>query len=284
MRFKAKLVDISSIHKFTSVVSTVSHMAKMCALRLSPSTLYFIMNDTAAEGGATVWCEVNQSSLFEEFRIEGIEGSNDNIYLELCPENLVKAMRSAANAQMVKIKLTNKVTPCLTFEISLPSMVRSRKLIHDTPVTVIRQAEWDDYQEPQLQQYDISICMPSLKTVKNIVDKMKQFNSQIVISANSRGCMTLKVATDLVTTTTYFKGLEVEDLGNHSNASNCSNTPRTTEATLDIKKFLAFFHGQNINPTKVICNISDQRTVHFHLTQDDFSLEYLIPAIVTGEI
>ena len=63
-----------------------------------------------------------KSSLFEEFRIEGIEGSNDNIYLELCPENLVKAMRSAANAQMVKIKLTNKVTPCLTFEISLVSI------------------------------------------------------------------------------------------------------------------------------------------------------------------
>lgn len=52
---------------FLGVVSTVSHMAKMCALRLSPNTLYFIMNDTAAEGGATVWCEVNQVELSKAY-------------------------------------------------------------------------------------------------------------------------------------------------------------------------------------------------------------------------
>jgi hypothetical protein len=57
--------------------------------------------------------------LFEEFRIEGNEGSSDNIYLELLPDNLVKAMKSAGAAQVVKIKLTQKMTPCLTFEIIL---------------------------------------------------------------------------------------------------------------------------------------------------------------------
>ena len=42
------------------VVTTVSHMAKNCALRLTPNKLYFILNDTAAQGGVTIWCEVNQ--------------------------------------------------------------------------------------------------------------------------------------------------------------------------------------------------------------------------------
>ena len=42
------------------VVTTVSRMAKNCALRLTPHKLYFILNDTAAEGGVKIWCEVNQ--------------------------------------------------------------------------------------------------------------------------------------------------------------------------------------------------------------------------------
>ena len=61
-----------------------------------------------------------QSNFFDEYRIEGKDETN-NIYLELVPENLTRAMKSAGNAQAVKIKLTKKHTPCLTFEITLVS-------------------------------------------------------------------------------------------------------------------------------------------------------------------
>ena len=61
-----------------------------------------------------------QSNFFEEYRIEGKDESN-NIYLELIPENLMRAMKSASSAQAVKIKLTKKHAPCLTFEITLVS-------------------------------------------------------------------------------------------------------------------------------------------------------------------
>jgi HUS1 checkpoint protein len=61
---------------------------------------------------------VFQGNIFDEYRIEGVDESN-NIYLELMLENLSRAMRSAGNAQTVKIKLTKKHTPCLTFDITL---------------------------------------------------------------------------------------------------------------------------------------------------------------------
>ena len=61
-----------------------------------------------------------QSNFFEEYRIEGKDETN-NIYLELMPDNLTRAMKSASSAQAVKIKLTKKHTPCLTFEITLVS-------------------------------------------------------------------------------------------------------------------------------------------------------------------
>ena len=35
-------------------------MTKSCALRLTPAKIYFILNDSAAQGGVTVWCELNQ--------------------------------------------------------------------------------------------------------------------------------------------------------------------------------------------------------------------------------
>ena len=59
-----------------------------------------------------------QSNFFDEYRIEGKDETN-NIYLELAPDNLTRAMKSAGSAQAVKIKLTKKHTPCLTFEITL---------------------------------------------------------------------------------------------------------------------------------------------------------------------
>jgi len=64
---------------------------------------------------------VFQSNFFDEYRIEGKDETN-NIYLELVPENLTRAMKSAGSAQAVKIKLTKKHTPCLTFEITLVSV------------------------------------------------------------------------------------------------------------------------------------------------------------------
>ncbi|CAB4002528.1 checkpoint HUS1-like [Paramuricea clavata] len=240
-----------------------------------------INDEQSDEGGKNV-SRMVKSGLFEEFRIEGNEGSNDNIYLELYPDNLVKAMKSAANAQVVKIKLTKKITPCLTFEIILPAMVRSRTVTHDIPVTVIAEDQWDAYKEPQMPEYDVSICMPPLKTVRNIVDKMKHFNSQLVISANMSGYMTLKVITDMVSATTHFRDLDVEDLGREdSNTERSNSSQEMSEATVDIKKLLAFLHGQLVSPTKVICNIVHQRAVQFYLIHDDFSLQYFIPAIVT---
>ena len=35
----------------------------MCALRLTPTKLYFILTDNAAVGGVSIWCELTQVRL-----------------------------------------------------------------------------------------------------------------------------------------------------------------------------------------------------------------------------
>ncbi len=50
--------------------------------------------------------------------------------------------------------------------------------------------------------------MPSLKVVRNVVDRMKNLSNFVTVSANQNGEMKLQVETDMVAVGTYFQDLE----------------------------------------------------------------------------
>ena len=60
-----------------------------------------------------------QGHFFDEYAMEGVSPEANEIYLELSPENLLKALKTAQNAKWIKIKLTKKHAPCLTVEVDL---------------------------------------------------------------------------------------------------------------------------------------------------------------------
>ena len=62
-----------------------------------------------------------QSNFFDEYRMEGVAEDANEIYLEVTPDDIVRSMKTAHAAKSVKIKLTKKFSPCLTFEIELVS-------------------------------------------------------------------------------------------------------------------------------------------------------------------
>ena len=51
--------------------------------------------------------------------MEGLSKEYNEIYMEVVTESIVRSLKSAHNAKSMKIKLTKKETPCLTFEIEL---------------------------------------------------------------------------------------------------------------------------------------------------------------------
>lgn len=53
--------------------------------------------------------------------MEGVAAEHNEIYLELVPENLSRALKTAHNAKAVKMKLTNKHCPCLRVAVELVS-------------------------------------------------------------------------------------------------------------------------------------------------------------------
>lgn len=283
MRFRSKIVDVSCLNHFTRVVNTIAKLTKSCTLRLTICKLYFILTDKVANGGVSMWCELSQGNFFDEFQMEGVSAEHNDIYLELTPENLARALKTAQNAKAVKIKLTNKHCPCLTVAVELPSLSSSSRIVtHDIPVGVIPRRLWHDFREPSVPDFDVSIYLPVLKTMKNIVERMKNLSNFVVIEANRNGEMNLKIETDLVSVTTNFK-----DLGNPpwvsddtSQASTQDRDPEAmAEARVDIRKLLQFLAGQQVNPTKAICNIVNKRIVHFILLHEDVSLQYFIPAV-----
>ncbi|XP_015684676.1 checkpoint protein HUS1 isoform X2 [Protobothrops mucrosquamatus] len=258
MRFRSKIIDVGCLNHFSRVISTIAKLAKTCTLRLTLDKLYFILSDKVANGGVSMWCELNQINFFDEFQMEGVSAENNEIYLELAPENLSRAFKTAQNAKTVKIKLTNKQCPCLTVAMELSSLSTSSRFVtHDIPVRVIPRKLWNDFREPSVPNFD-------------------------VIEANLNGEMELKIETDLVCITTHFR-----DLGNppwvswhdSQNSTQERDPVNMAEARIDIKRLLQLLAGQQVNPTKALCNIVSKRIVHFILLHEDVSLQYFIPAL-----
>ncbi|KAG8510579.1 LOW QUALITY PROTEIN: Checkpoint protein HUS1 [Galemys pyrenaicus] len=259
----------------------IAKLAKTCTLRISPEKLNFILSDKVASGGVNMWCELEQENFFSEFQMEGISAENNEIYLELTSENLSRALKTAQNARALKIKLTNKHFPCLTISIELLSMSSSSRIVtHDIPVKVIPRKLWKDLQEPTVPASEVSIYLPGLKMMKSVVEKMRNISSRLIIEANLNGELNLKIETELVCVSTHFK-----DLGNpplaSENASQDRNPEQMAEVHIDIKKLLQFLAGQQVNPTKAICNIVNNKIIHFDLLYEDVSLQYFIPAFAT---
>nr|KAF6469584.1 HUS1 checkpoint clamp component [Molossus molossus] len=265
MKFRAKIVDAACLNHFTRVSCMVAKLARACTLRIRPHKLNFILPDTAAGGGVSMWCELPQE--------------NNEIYVELTTENLSRALRTAQNARALKVKLTNRHFPCLTVSIELVSVSSSSRMVtHDIPIKVIPRKLWKNLQEPTVPDCDVSIYLPVLKTMKSVVEKMKNISNHLIIEANLNGDLNLKIESELVCVTTHFK-----DLGNPPSASEGVSQDRSpaemAEVHVDIRKFLQFLAGQQVNPTKGVCNVVSHKMVHFDLLHEDVSLQYFIPAL-----
>ena len=61
-------------------------------------------------------CQLN---IFSEYLIDGMSEDANEIYLEVTPDDLLRAMKTAHTAKSVKIKLAKKFSPCLSIEVEL---------------------------------------------------------------------------------------------------------------------------------------------------------------------
>lgn len=186
----------------------------------------------------------------------------------------LSSLRVSHGAKSVKMKLTNKKSPCLTFEIQLSELSHSRFCVHDIPVSVIPRKEWTALQEPVVPNYDVSIQLPGLKLIRTVAERMKSLSSHIVLLANHEGALILKVETPEATVSTHFKNLIMENSGGDE-----ENTEEFFSARIDIRKFVQFLTSEQVNPSKVVCNIVDDKMVAMFLINEDIIMHYFLPAV-----
>lgn len=271
MKFRARLDDAVSITRLSNVVATLAKNVKVCVLRLSAGKVCFVIS---GKGSINMWCELNQSKFFSEYRIEGRDEHNE-IFLEVQMEQLARTLRNTSTALSVKMKLTKHNGAHLLIDIIQATVTGgNRNVVHEVPVNIVPQRLWPDYQEPDMPDIDVSIFLPPLKQVKTIIDRMKSLDNYITLSANMSGELNIRIETSTVTATTYFKNLM-----NHKFCDD-DELDKTVmyEARVDIKKLSHVLTG-HFNPIKVICNIVDGCGLQFFLLHQEVSLQYYIPAI-----
>uniref|UniRef100_H3D7M2 Checkpoint protein n=1 Tax=Tetraodon nigroviridis TaxID=99883 RepID=H3D7M2_TETNG len=284
MKFRGKIVNVACLNHFTRVITTISKLARSCVLRLTPDNLFFVLSGKVTNGGVSMWCELAQGNIFDEYQMEGVSSEDNEICLEVAPDNLFRALKTIQNAKSVKVKLTNKHCPCLTIAAELPTLSNvSRVVTHDIPVDVIPRRLWHEFKEPSVPDFHVSIYLPPLKTMKNVVDRMKNLSNFLIIEANLSGEMNLKIETDLVSVTTHFTALGNPPWGDEASQdggpSHSRDPADMAQARVDIRKLQQFLMGQQVNPSKAMCNIVHDTVVHLILLDEDVSLQYFIPAV-----
>nr|VZI27172.1 unnamed protein product [Spirometra erinaceieuropaei] len=94
MKFRVWTNDGSCIDHFSNLLATISGLAKNCVLRITKSSLNFIIRERSLQGGTEAWCELETPSLFSESVCDGLSAEQDEILLEVVPEQILHCLRS----------------------------------------------------------------------------------------------------------------------------------------------------------------------------------------------
>ncbi|XP_046821611.1 checkpoint protein HUS1 [Vespa crabro] len=272
MKFRCRMIDLTAMRDFTNIVTIISKISKQCILRLTTDEISF---NIGYDNIPVLWAELSQSHFFTEYIMSGVSEEQNEIYLEFESSMLARSLSSLRlQSKSVKIKLTNKLQPCLTFEIELSSSnVESRQCVHDVPVRVVPRKEWTAYKVPDISEFDISIDMPQLKYLRNIVERMKNMSSHLTLTADKTGMFILRVETDSANVSTHFQGLQVWSSGQTEDNFAIS-------ATIDVKKLLTFLSWDIVHPNSVRCNILENKIVNLFLDLAGYlKVRYFVPAI-----
>ncbi|CAL8120024.1 unnamed protein product [Orchesella dallaii] len=292
MKFRAKAVDLVFIRTFSQLLSALSRCSRNFVLRITPDKLIFVLSDKEAANAASsvsAWGEIPRDPYFSEYAMEGVSPEDNEIYLEISPEKIagcLSTLRSSHNVAGLKIKLTKKFVPCLTFETEFQSINSTPTCVHDVPVVLVVRRMWSHYQDPDVPPFDISVGMPELKMVRLALDRMKNLGPRLTIRASRQGKLSLSVDSYNVKCTVKFNDLRVYDLsdGDVQESENVEeditqNPNVQFSVEVDMKTIIQTISSDLQKPSNFIGSLCDTRRLHLYFLYGDISLQYSIPSV-----
>ncbi|XP_055356686.1 checkpoint protein HUS1-like [Paramacrobiotus metropolitanus] len=290
MKFRCKMSDLFSIQHFYRILQTVAKLCDTtCIVRMTPTRMFiFTKPASMIDGGAYVLAEMHPEVLFDEYNMVGYAPDANEIFIEVNPEVLLRGFRvPQKNAKYIKIKLTNRVGPCMCVESELPSMtMRSKFTTHDTPIIVLARSVWKDITPPEDIPTNIGHQLSSLKLFKTVVDRMRILGQVCATISASREKLSVDVGGP---TSEYEICSHFEDLENTVDSSVDTEDLTETEEEIalgnglysvkvDIRRLCAFLSAQQYSSNRVTLSIRHKRHLVLLLGDDNkFRLRFVLP-------
>lgn len=278
MRFKTRLV-IEKVPFLLRVIQVLDKLERRCIVHLcSPeSDLVRIVFQADAMGSVAAYTNFKRSEWFESYRIES---QNDNqIGLEMDVQNLLRALRSAAAADEILMKLSKKGVPVLTFEIRTPL----GPILQDIPVIVLSKVRLAEFEEPSYENVK-GFTLPPLASLHTVVDRMKGLSNELHMKARlaeQKASLTIRVLTDSVSVSTSYTDLSPvsydneEQSGSAPSQEDSENT--TVEATVELKSFSKSLYGHQVQPKHAICCVLPSCVMVHLIIPWDVLMTYYLP-------
>lgn len=141
-------------------------------------------------------------SIFRSFLVESKR--ENNIYLTVDILNVLQAFRSLDNE--CSMRLTKRGSqPLLSLGLDTDTMTT----VQEIPVVVAMDPRdlMEECNEPEVDNIEVKLRMPSLRVLKSIVEHMRALNSTVVLEGTVDGDFTISTSTIEVDMKTSFKGL-----------------------------------------------------------------------------
>ncbi|KAI9375855.1 checkpoint protein Hus1/Mec3 [Aspergillus egyptiacus] len=203
MRFRTQVVNTAT---FTKLVGSLSSLSKLCWMRLEESTVRFTI---IPDQGTQVWAQLPVESIFEDSEYI-FESNTGVINLEVPLAALHRALRSAAAAKWVQLRLTKKGKVALLAltirstswakgmnplgiddtaaapfpaeegaregSVSANSNATGRReretvITQEIPVRVLHESAVEGLHEPRCRDPDVHIILPDLFQLKSISER-----------------------------------------------------------------------------------------------------------------
>jgi HUS1 checkpoint protein len=190
---------------------------------------------SSSQDGLYACAELNAEHILENYIIQS--KNNDIIWMELQLQPFLACLKTLSSCSNIQIQLIKKDrTPYLQFQskkrinfgasntannagagrvMGLAESPSSRlmqsetqvDLVHDVACKLLSKAESDYLVLPELPEFKIPIMLPSVSTLKTIIDRMKKLSDTIDLSVNYRGQLNISISNIHFNVSTYFRNL-----------------------------------------------------------------------------
>ncbi|XP_053670467.1 checkpoint protein HUS1 [Anopheles nili] len=288
MKFRAVMTDSVIIKEFLNVIGTFSRMQKNLIINVQPTKMMLLI-DSETYDGQYLWCEIdatNRDGFFSEYIMDGINSEHNQIYMTCQANSFLRALSYVRNntVDYIKLKLVKTHMACLSVEmattISNEQDYMTPKIQHAIPVTVVPRSEWNQFDIPLEVEYDLTIVMPSVKSLRTLLDKMKNLAPTVTLYATLNDELSLVVETEVVTVASHYKNLKCGPV-RHNCPEPTEQLTNLSEACcrVETKKLASLFETINFYEAIMTANLRHEQAlnIRFDLLQNAF-VNYILPA------